>query len=117
MDLPEALRALRYTPAGTEIRVSTSTTPAGLAELVVEDEGPGIPPELAENLFERFVRGEGDRGGSFGLGLAIVQSIATSHGGSVALEPPLRGTRRPLRGAPAGGLRPRRRRAAPSAAA
>ncbi len=84
--------ALRYTPAGTEIRVSTSTTPAGLAELVVEDEGPGIPPELAQTLFERFVRGEGDRGGSFGLGLAIVQSIATSHGGSVALEPPLRGT-------------------------
>jgi len=84
--------ALRYTPPGTEIRVSTGTTPAGLAELVVEDDGPGVPPELAENLFERFVRGGGDRAGSFGLGLAIVQSIATSHGGSVSLEPPLRGT-------------------------
>ncbi len=84
--------AVRHTPPGTEIRVSTSTTPAGLVELVVEDEGPGIPPELAQTLFERFVRGAGDRGGSFGLGLAIVQAIATSHGGSVALEPPLRGS-------------------------
>jgi len=84
--------ALRYTPPGTEIRVTTGTTPAALAELVVEDDGPGIPPELAETLFERFVRGAGDRGGSFGLGLAIVQSIATSHGGGVTLEPPLQGT-------------------------
>ena len=84
--------AIRYTPPGTEIRVGTSTEPTGQVKLVVEDDGPGIPPELAENLFERFVRGAGDRGGSFGLGLAIVQSIATSHGGSVTLEPPLQGT-------------------------
>jgi signal transduction histidine kinase len=84
--------ALRYTPAGTAIRVSTSTTPQGIVELVVEDDGPGIPPELADTLFERFVRGAGDRGGSFGLGLAIVQAIAASHGGSVALEPSPRDT-------------------------
>ena len=84
--------AIKHTPPGTEIRVSTTATPAGMVELVVEDDGPGIPPELAENLFERFVRGAGDRGGSFGLGLAIVQAIATSHGGSVTLEPALQGT-------------------------
>jgi len=84
--------AIRYTPAGTEIRVSTATTQSEMVELVVEDDGPGVPPELAESLFERFVRGAGDRGGSFGLGLAIVQSIATSHGGTVTLEPPLQGT-------------------------
>ncbi len=84
--------AIRYTPAGTEIRVNTHTDPSGQVQLIVEDDGPGIPPELAENLFERFVRGAGDRGGSFGLGLAIVRSIATSHGGSVRLEPPLQGT-------------------------
>ena len=83
--------ALRYTPEGTEIRVSTTTTPAGMVELIVEDDGPGIPPELADTLFERFVRGAGDRGGSFGLGLAIVYAIAISHGGSVALEPTARG--------------------------
>jgi signal transduction histidine kinase len=79
--------ALRHTPPGTEIHVSTSTSANGQVELVVQDNGPGVPPELTPTLFERFVRGSGDRGGSFGLGLAIVQAVATSHGGTVALEP------------------------------
>jgi two-component system, OmpR family, sensor kinase len=88
--------ALRHTPPGTEIRVSTNTTPgggvgearlpAGEARLIVEDDGPGVPERLAETLFERFVRGAGDRGGSFGLGLAIVRAVAESHGGSVSVE-------------------------------
>jgi two-component system, OmpR family, sensor kinase len=77
--------ALRHTPAGTEIHVSTATV-AGQVELVVEDDGPGVPPDLVPTLFERFVRGAGDRGGSFGLGLAIVQAVAESHGGSVQLD-------------------------------
>jgi two-component system OmpR family sensor kinase len=79
--------ALRHTPPGTEIRVSTNTLPDGQVRLVVEDDGPGIPAAIAPNLFERFVRGAGDAGGSFGLGLAIVQAVAASHGGSVELEP------------------------------
>jgi two-component system, OmpR family, sensor kinase len=54
--------------------------------LTVADDGPGVPPDLAPTLFERFVRGAGDRGGSFGLGLAIVRAVAASHGGSVVLE-------------------------------
>jgi two-component system, OmpR family, sensor kinase len=78
--------ALRHTPPGTEIRVSTATTPAGDARLLVEDDGPGVLERLVPSLFERFVRGAGDRGGSFGLGLAIVRAVAESHGGSVALE-------------------------------
>jgi signal transduction histidine kinase len=78
--------SLRHTPAGTEIHISTATTPDGQVELVVEDNGPGVPPELVPTLFERFVRGAGDRGGSFGLGLAIVRAVADSHGGSVTLE-------------------------------
>jgi two-component system, OmpR family, sensor kinase len=79
--------ALRHTPPGTAIHVSTRTTADGEVELVVEDDGPGVPAELEHALFERFVRGAGDRGGSFGLGLAIVQAVAVSHGGSVTLEP------------------------------
>ena len=79
--------ALRHTPGGTEIRVRTRTVD-GQCELVVEDEGPGVPPELSGSIFERFVRGAGDRGGSFGLGLAIVQAVASSHGGSVELQTP-----------------------------
>ena len=48
--------ALRHTPPGSEIRVSTRQA-GDQAELVVEDNGPGVPPELAPTLFERFVRG------------------------------------------------------------
>ncbi len=77
--------ALRHTPPGTDIRVCTSTQDREVV-LVVEDNGPGIEPDVAASLFERFVRGTGDRGGSFGLGLAIVQAIAHAHGGSVAVE-------------------------------
>ncbi len=55
-------------------------------QLVVEDDGPGVPEQLQATLFERFVRGAGDRGGSFGLGLAIVHAVAVSHGGSVSLQ-------------------------------
>jgi two-component system OmpR family sensor kinase len=84
--------ALRHTPAGTAIRVSVLTTPDAKVQLIVEDDGPGVPPALAPTLFERFVRGAGDRGGSSGLGLAIVQAVAVSHGGSVALEPSQQGS-------------------------
>jgi two-component system OmpR family sensor kinase len=78
--------ALRHTPPGTKIHVSTRTSTDGQVQLVIEDNGPGVPAELVPMLFERFVRGAGDRGGSFGLGLAIVQAVAVAHGGSVTLE-------------------------------
>ena len=95
--------AVRHTPPGTEIRVSTGIARggdpprarvapdgphprAGEAYLIVEDDGPGVPERLGATLFERFVRGAGDRGGSFGLGLAIVRAVAESHGGTVKLE-------------------------------
>ena len=54
--------------------------------LAVEDDGPGVPEELRERIFERFVRGDGERGGSSGLGLSIVRAVAESHGGRVDLE-------------------------------
>ena len=77
--------AVRHTPPGIAIRASTGLQDTD-AVLTVQDNGPGVPPELAPTLFERFVRGTGDRGGSFGLGLAIVRAVAQSHGGSVTLE-------------------------------
>ncbi len=78
--------AIRHTPAGTEIRASVDAHD-GEARLVVEDDGPGVPPELAARIFERFVRGGGDRGRtSSGLGLAIVRAVAESHGGRVSVE-------------------------------
>ncbi|HLW96783.1 MAG TPA: HAMP domain-containing sensor histidine kinase [Solirubrobacteraceae bacterium] len=78
--------ALRHTPPGTRITASTRVLADGGAELVVADDGPGIAPETRATLFERFVRGAGDRGGSFGLGLAIVAAVTQAHGGTVAVD-------------------------------
>jgi signal transduction histidine kinase len=77
--------AIRHTPDGTRIR-ATVAGEDGEVVLTVQDDGPGVPPELRDRVFERFVRGTGDRGSSSGLGLSIVRAVAESHGGSVALE-------------------------------
>ncbi len=79
--------ALRHTPPGTRIVAKVSRMPDAVL-LTVEDDGPGIPQELRERLFERFVRGRGDAGGGSGLGLSIVRAVAHSHGGEVTLEAP-----------------------------
>jgi two-component system, OmpR family, sensor kinase len=83
--------AIRHTPPGTHVRAATATE-NGDAMLIVEDDGPGIPPEIERRVFERFVRGAGDGGRGSGLGLAIVQAVTESYGGTVALEPPATGT-------------------------
>ncbi|MGX6447869.1 sensor histidine kinase, partial [Patulibacter sp. S7RM1-6] len=72
--------ALRHTPAGTEIRVRLRSA-GGRTELVVEDDGPGIPEDLRARIFERFVRRGGEAAGSTGIGLAIVRAAAQRHGG------------------------------------
>lgn len=77
--------AVKHTPPGTRIH-ATVTAEGDDVRLVVQDDGPGVDPALSEQLFERFVRGAGDRGGSVGLGLSIVRAVAESHGGSVRLE-------------------------------
>jgi two-component system OmpR family sensor kinase len=61
----------------------------GNPTLIVCDDGPGIPPELQERVFERFVRGGGDTGNGSrgtGLGLAIVNAVSSSHRATVNLE-------------------------------
>jgi len=79
--------ALRHTDPGTAVRAAVERRD-GEVVLTVEDEGLGIPAELTDKVFERFVRGGADRGGSAGLGLAIVRAVAESHGGTVELEAP-----------------------------
>jgi signal transduction histidine kinase len=80
--------AVAHTPAGTHIHAAVRGTD-GVVTLTVEDDGPGIPPDLRDRVFERFVRGGGDRGGkSSGLGLAIVRAVAESHGGQVSVQSP-----------------------------
>ncbi|HEY2636061.1 MAG TPA: HAMP domain-containing sensor histidine kinase, partial [Solirubrobacteraceae bacterium] len=82
--------ALRHTDPGTAVEASVERV-NGEVVLAVEDDGPGIAPEMHEKVFERFFRGEGDRSGSSGLGLSIVRAVADSHHGRVTLEPPLDG--------------------------
>jgi two-component system OmpR family sensor kinase len=82
--------ALRHTDPGTAVEATVERR-NGEVVLAVEDDGPGIPPEMREKVFERFYRGTGDRSGSSGLGLSIVRAVADSHRGSVRLEEPLDG--------------------------
>jgi two-component system, OmpR family, sensor kinase len=87
--------AIRHTPPGTQVRAAVERVD-GQVRLTVEDDGPGIPPDLKDRVFERFVRGVGDRGGSSGLGLSIVQAVAQSHGGTVTIQSPaMNGASRP----------------------
>ena len=77
-----------HTPAGTPVRVSVAA-PDGVARLVVADEGPGMPPDVAAKAFDRFFRADPARAraaGGTGLGLSIVQAVAEAHGGRAAVE-------------------------------
>jgi two-component system OmpR family sensor kinase len=87
--------AWTHTPTTTPVRLSVRRRGQD-AELIVADEGPGIPPEAQERVFERFWRADPGRTrkrGGTGLGLSIVASIVAAHGGRVDLaSTPGRGT-------------------------
>ena len=70
--------ALRFAPEGTEVEIAVD--PAG--SVSVSDHGPGVPPGERDMLFRRFWQGERKKrdGGGAGLGLAIAQRIAETHG-------------------------------------
>lgn len=74
--------AAKCSPPGTTIRLA-ATAGARTAELRVEDEGPGIPPEQLERVFEKFyrVRPAGASAPGTGLGLSICRRIVEAHGG------------------------------------
>lgn len=79
--------ALVYSPADTPVRVRVETSGES-ARVIVRDEGPGIPPQEREAVFDPFSRGRnasGQRGA--GLGLFIARRVLEAHGGSIALRP------------------------------
>jgi heavy metal sensor kinase len=79
--------AIKYTKPGTEVCIRC--TAAGTeARIEVRDHGAGVPPELQEQIFERFFRVDPVRSGGSGagLGLPIARWIAEAHGGAVRLE-------------------------------
>ncbi|MBA2346700.1 MAG: HAMP domain-containing histidine kinase, partial [Solirubrobacterales bacterium] len=85
--------ALRYTPPNTSVRVTSGYAGEGATVMVIDD-GPGVPEEEAEAIFERFRRGTTTRGeGGFGLGLAIGRELAERLGGGLELSPTPRGAR------------------------
>jgi two-component system OmpR family sensor kinase len=79
--------ARTHTPSGTTV-TTVLTTVDGWAEVTVTDDGPGIPPGLQPDIFERFARGDSSRSraaGSTGLGLAIVSAVVKAHQGTVTV--------------------------------
>ena len=96
-----------HTPAGTRVTVSLSSLPAdhepgqgapasSMVRIRVADDGPGIPAEIRDRVFDRFVRGDSSRTrdgrGSSGLGMSIVELLARAMGGSVRLVDSEKGT-------------------------
>jgi len=83
--------AAKYTPAGTHIRI-TAVADAPMVRVVVEDEGPGLPPGDPKLLFDKFQRGHEESAVvGAGLGLAICRAIVSAHGGGISAGPGTRG--------------------------
>ena len=81
--------AFRYTPAGTEIKITWKKLASGEGLFSVADKGQGIAPEHIAHLTERFYRvdkGRSQEAGGTGLGLAIVQHIIQRHGGRLEIK-------------------------------
>lgn len=88
--------ASKYSPAGTVITISASVAGDHFVRVTVGDEGPGIPPELRERVFENFFRVPSReptdaRRVSVGLGLPIARRLVEAQGGRISVETPASG--------------------------
>jgi signal transduction histidine kinase len=81
---------LAHLPEGCQITIRLRSL-EGSATVIIEDNGPGFPPDISPRAFERFVRGKQSQG--HGLGLAFVDAVVRAHGGTVKISD------RPLKGA------------------
>ena len=78
--------AVKFTPAGGTVNVSLERKDS-LAEIRIEDTGPGVPADFLPHIFERFSQADGSstrKHGGLGLGLAIVRHLIELHGGTVS---------------------------------
>lgn len=89
--------AVRYSPPGGMIVVEAAELPDGIARISVSDEGPGIPVEERNRIFERFYRMDRSRsredGGGSGLGLSIAKLLVEQRGGKIGVEGAAQGSR------------------------
>ncbi|HEX6047005.1 MAG TPA: ATP-binding protein [Pyrinomonadaceae bacterium] len=84
--------AAKYSPPGSRIRITAERAGDDLIRMAVEDEGPGIPKELSQRVFDKFFRAtrDGDvstrQPSGTGMGLAIAKGIVEAHGGQISIE-------------------------------
>ena len=81
--------AVKYSPAGGTITVHVGHDQAGRVLVEIADSGPGIPPEHASKVFDRFYRVDPSRSrdqGGAGLGLSIANWAVEAHGGKIGLD-------------------------------
>ena len=80
--------AIKYTPPGSHIAI-TAEREGDMVAVSIADDGPGVPPEVGERVFDMFYSGANrvaDSRRSLGLGLALCRSIITAHGGTITLS-------------------------------
>ncbi len=87
--------AISFSKRGQTVRVVRLVTPAvddepPWVDILVEDEGPGVPADLRDRVFEPYATGGGPRNG-IGLGLSIARDLIRAHGGELRLDPTERG--------------------------
>jgi two-component system, OmpR family, sensor kinase len=82
--------AVSHTPDGSSVTVTVAPAPdAAYGQVTVADDGPGMTPEQAARVFERFYRTDDSRtraSGGAGLGLAIAASLTAAHGGDITVD-------------------------------
>ncbi len=88
--------ASKYSPRGTTIHIEAAPSSERFVRLTVRDEGPGVPPELRERVFENFFRVPGreptdPRRVGVGLGLPIARRLVEAQGGRISIEAPASG--------------------------
>lgn len=82
--------AAKYSPRDSAIRVTARAQDNGMIEFAVEDEGPGVPPELRSRVFDKFYRSteavKMRPAGGLGMGLAIARGVVEAHHGRIWIE-------------------------------
>ncbi len=77
------LNSCQYTPAGSIIRFETYYLEGHLF-IIIEDNGPGFPPDFLDKVFNKFMRVDSSKAGGLGLGLSIVKGLVEAHNGTVS---------------------------------